>query len=114
MLGENSIAKLNQMFNLFSGISANYSGMNMQTIFGKALCGPDFSFSLESYGYTVKTTSFEMPPPKGATTSPPSNRSSTVTPFAIKDLIKRDVSKEKFDQRKILVSLIVWLKINLY
>lgn len=26
----------------------------MSTIFGKSLCGPDFSFRLEDYGYTVR------------------------------------------------------------
>ena len=28
--------------------------LGLPTIFGKSLCGPDFSFRLEDYGYTLK------------------------------------------------------------
>ena len=33
----------------------------MPSLFGKALCGPDFSLRLEDYGYSIRPASFDVP-----------------------------------------------------
>nr|UOU03310.1 ATP-binding cassette subfamily A1-like 3 [Brachionus rubens] len=56
VLNSNSMNKLNDLFQVFSGFNTNTSPSNLPTIFGKTLCGPDFSLRLEDYGYSIKQT----------------------------------------------------------
>jgi hypothetical protein len=34
--------------------------LDLPNVFGKSLCGPDFSFRIENYGYTIKPATVEI------------------------------------------------------
>ena len=83
VLKTDTMTKLDSMFKLFAGINSNYSGyckhcltneiqkiffrnclivcgIALPNILGKSLCGSNFMLNLESYGYTIKTTTIYM------------------------------------------------------
>lgn len=49
-----SMSRLSDLFKLFNGMNTNINPGDIPTVLGRTLCGPDFSVSLESYGYTIK------------------------------------------------------------
>lgn len=101
LFSSNSIGKLNGIFGLFSGISPNFSlygkflsttflfvyqivylfllllllNKDIPNLFGRTLCGPEFSFRLEDYGYRIVPTAL----PPDATMPPNTNFTSPTT-----------------------------------
>lgn len=75
-----SMMRLNDLFKTFNGLSSNVnpSGikiylfefdfialysmkfLDLPTLLGKVLCGPDFYLRLEDYGYTIKPITINM------------------------------------------------------
>ena len=106
ILSENSIEKLNSMFQLFSGISSNYSSLSLPVIFGKSLCGPDFSFSLESFGYSFNIGNTEPPIDNPYNTSNSTNSTTpafnmtTMSPTTARPMTTRKPEKDPFNQGK--------------
>nr|QNH67915.1 ATP-binding cassette transporter subfamily A member 1-like protein X3 [Brachionus plicatilis] len=61
VLNSNSMAKLNDLFDIFSEFSTGASVTDLPDLFGKALCGPKFSLRLEDFGYSIRPVTFEVP-----------------------------------------------------
>ncbi|CAF0899716.1 unnamed protein product, partial [Brachionus calyciflorus] len=56
VLNANSMNKLNDLFQVFSEFNTNTSTPDLPSVFGKTLCGPDFTLRLEDYGYSIRPT----------------------------------------------------------
>ncbi len=54
MLNSTSIVKLREMFDVFSNINGQHSSLGVANVLGKTLCGNDFFFRLEDFGFRVK------------------------------------------------------------
>lgn len=55
VFNSSSIDEVKDLIADFNQISYNYAPLGLPTIMGKALCGNDFDFRLEDYGFSLKT-----------------------------------------------------------
>jgi len=129
VLNANTMTKLNDLFELFAGINANYSNFSMlllffrmlvplefgyynfyfldlPNIFGKSLCGPDFDVRIEDFGYTYR------PPPQQLNDTSIPNINYTTTRTTSKSTTSGTTKKPNKEIENLLKSIKIFKNFN--